>query len=45
MNNPIYIAFDDADSLLGHFFQGCADYIHRTLFKKECHMNLLTRRV
>lgn len=27
MNNPIYIAFDDSDKNLGHFFQTCADEI------------------
>ena len=34
MNNPIYIAFDDADSLLGHFFQGCADYIKQNVVQE-----------
>lgn len=27
MNNPVYIAFDNEDSSLGHFFQSCHDRI------------------
>lgn len=27
MNNPVYIACDDADKILGHFFQSCADAV------------------
>lgn len=29
MNEPIYIAFDNADASLGHFFQTCADEIRQ----------------
>ena len=32
MINTIYIAFDDADGDLGHFFQACADTIRQIAF-------------
>lgn len=31
MDNPVYIAFDDADKNLGHFFQSCADEVRQAI--------------
>lgn len=31
MNSPVYIAFDDEDKGLGHFFQTCADEIRQAV--------------
>jgi len=35
MNNPIYIAFDDSDKNLGHFFQTCADEIKQVTIEND----------
>lgn len=35
MDNPVYIAFDDADESLGHFFQACADEVKQTIVNNK----------
>ena len=34
MNNPIFIACDNEDKLLGHFFQSCHDIIREAAVEK-----------
>ncbi|WP_278561853.1 hypothetical protein [Phocaeicola plebeius] len=50
MNNPIYIAFDDGDKSLGHFFQACADEIKQATIEnnfsyESISANILTKEI
>lgn len=42
MNNPIYIAFDNEDKQLGHFFQSCFDKIREVAVEKGFDYESLT---